>query len=165
SGPGRRLLATGWAEDKQIKYAKPALAMPKLSYDCDVEDEIMTKLKDCPGSVVATTKAQKSNFKLYTPYTATRQKALSEVIKQWWSPLADTGIADNKYLDNMADTPMEAYVNVRHRILTALVIILKIMSEKDASQMAYDHTTGVGCAVKDCDSKGNIQVQCGYVMN
>ncbi|EYC15894.1 hypothetical protein Y032_0035g3032 [Ancylostoma ceylanicum] len=31
--------------------------------------------------------------------------------------------------------------------------------------MAYAHTTGVGCAVKECDSKGNIQVQCGYVMD
>ncbi|EPB78481.1 SCP-like protein [Ancylostoma ceylanicum] len=138
----RRLLATGWAEDKKLKYAKPAAAMPELKYNCEVEDEIMGKLKDCPGAVATITKAQANNFKLFTPYTATRQEALSEVIKHWWSPLASTGIADNQYLDSMAGTDMETYVN-----------------------MAYAHTTGVGCAVKECDSKGNIQVQCGYVMD
>ncbi|EYC15892.1 hypothetical protein Y032_0035g3030 [Ancylostoma ceylanicum] len=74
----RRLLATGWAEDKKLKYAKPAAAMPELKYNCEVEDEIMGKLKDCPGAVATITKAQANNFKLFTPYTATRQEALSE---------------------------------------------------------------------------------------
>ncbi|RCN45864.1 SCP-like protein [Ancylostoma caninum] len=138
----RRLLATGWAKDKKITYAKPAVAMPELTYDCTVEDQIMNNLKTCPGSVVAAPNAQANNFKLFKPYDATRGEALSKVIEQWWSPLADTGIADNKYLDSMAGTPMEAYVN-----------------------MAYDQTIKVGCGVQECAPKGNIQVQCGYVMD
>ncbi|KAL6732172.1 hypothetical protein Aduo_002960 [Ancylostoma duodenale] len=33
------------------------------------------------------------------------------------------------------------------------------------ANMAYEHTTKVGCGVHVCQNTGNIEVQCGYVMN
>ncbi|RCN45865.1 SCP-like protein [Ancylostoma caninum] len=136
----RRLLASGWAKDKQLTYAKPATAMPKLEYDCDVEDKIMNTLKDCGGIAATPAGAQTNNFKLFTPYTSTREEALSKVIEDWWSYLEKTGMTDNKYDSNNAG--MVTFAN-----------------------MAYDQTTKVGCGVKVCQNTGNIEVQCGYVMN
>ncbi|KAL6732173.1 hypothetical protein Aduo_002961 [Ancylostoma duodenale] len=58
----RRLLASGWAKDKQLTYAEPAKAMPKFEYDCDVEDQIMTTLRTCGGTAAKPANAQANNF-------------------------------------------------------------------------------------------------------
>ncbi|RCN52287.1 SCP-like protein, partial [Ancylostoma caninum] len=140
--PKARLLATGWAKDKQIVYAKPAAAMPELTYDCDLEEEIMNGLIDCPGKPVTTRKSLANNFKLFKPYNSPVEDALQKVIKEWWSPLENIGIPDNKYHDSMEGTELGNYVN-----------------------MAFYQTRRVGCGVKVCNREGRIEVQCGYVMD
>ncbi|KAL6732462.1 hypothetical protein Aduo_003222 [Ancylostoma duodenale] len=138
----RRLLATGWAKDKQTVYAKTAAAMPELTYDCDLELEIMNGLIDCPGKPVATRKSLANNYKVFKPYNTPTEEALQKVIKEWWSPLENTGIPDNKYHDSMDGTELRNYVN-----------------------MAFYQTRKVGCGVKVCYKQGRIEVQCGYVMD
>ncbi|EPB69778.1 SCP-like protein [Ancylostoma ceylanicum] len=75
----RRLLATGWAKDKKIKYAKPASKMNALVYDKDLEDAAFTYVtanqNDCP------TKQEKDigeNFWSGT-YTLTEEEAMKEI--------------------------------------------------------------------------------------
>ncbi|KAL6729264.1 hypothetical protein Aduo_000337 [Ancylostoma duodenale] len=135
----RRLLASGWAKDGKLGYAKPAAAMIELKYDCDVEDEIMDDLKDCNPAAIASP----HNFKRYPKYDVSRENALKEVIKEWWSALAKTGVPDNIYLEaDMKGKPLGDYVN-----------------------MAYDKTTKVGCGVQTCKKTGETYVQCGYTVD
>ncbi|EYC06817.1 hypothetical protein Y032_0074g909 [Ancylostoma ceylanicum] len=138
----RRQLATGWAKDKQITYAKAAAAMPELTYDCDIEREIMDGLVDCPGKPVTTKKTYTHNYKAFKPYNSPVEEALQKVIEEWWSPLANKGNPDNKYHDSMEGKEMENYVNI-----------------------AYHHTRKIGCGIKVCNREGRIEVQCGYVMD
>ncbi|RCN35111.1 SCP-like protein [Ancylostoma caninum] len=132
----RGLLASGWAKDGKIGYAKPAAAMIQLKYDCDVENEIMDKFKDCKTATIA----QPSNFKQYPKFDVSRESALEAVIDEWWSALAKTGVPDNKYVEaEMKDKPLGDYVN-----------------------MAYDKTKKVGCGVQICQAIGKTYVQCAY---
>ncbi|KIH44475.1 hypothetical protein ANCDUO_25499 [Ancylostoma duodenale] len=135
----RRLLATGWAEDKKLGYAKWAASMPELAYDCDAELEIMKELTKCAGKEVANAKAQANNYKFYSEFNAPREEILQKAIDDWWSALANTGIADNTYRDSM-DPALKSYVN-----------------------MAYQGIQKVGCGVEVCKAQGRTEVQCGYV--
>ncbi|EPB66748.1 SCP-like protein [Ancylostoma ceylanicum] len=75
----RRQLAMGWAKDKQITYAKAAAAMPELTYDCDIEEEIMDGLVDCPGKPVTTKSTHTHNYKAFKPYNSPVDKALQKI--------------------------------------------------------------------------------------
>ncbi|EYC45058.1 hypothetical protein Y032_0440g1507 [Ancylostoma ceylanicum] len=75
----RRLLATGWAEDKKLGYAKWASSMPELEYSCESEDEIMKELKNCAGKEVANTKAQANNYKFIKEYETPDEQVLQKV--------------------------------------------------------------------------------------
>lgn len=104
----RRLLATGWAKDGQIGYAKPAAAMPELvrwfsvnfgnkfraickwgkttvinfqKYDCALEETILTTIKDC-GSKTAT--LSPNNAKILNKYDISREDALEQVQTLFW---------------------------------------------------------------------------------
>ncbi|KAL6729265.1 hypothetical protein Aduo_000338 [Ancylostoma duodenale] len=135
----RGLLASGWAKDGKIGYAKPAAAMIQLKYDCDVENKIMEKFKDCQTPTLT----QPFNFKQYSKFEESRESALKAVIDEWWSALAKTGVTDNKYVEaDMKDKPLGDYVN-----------------------MAYDKTTKVGCGVQTCKAIGRTFVQCAYTAN
>ncbi|KIH67255.1 hypothetical protein ANCDUO_02416 [Ancylostoma duodenale] len=104
----RGLLASGWAKDGKIGYAKPAAAMIQLKYDCDVENKIMEKFKDCQTPTLT----QPFNFKQYSKFEESRESALKAVIDEWWSALAKTGVPDNKYVEaDMKDKPLGDYVN------------------------------------------------------
>ncbi|EYC27310.1 hypothetical protein Y032_0009g643 [Ancylostoma ceylanicum] len=136
----RRLLATGWAEDGKIKYAKPAAAMPKLEYNCDVEKEIVDVTSVCDGNTAKLTKP--NNVAILNTLALTREEALKQAIEDWWSALKKTGVEDNKYSDSMEGQPLQKYVN-----------------------MAYDKTTALGCGVDICQKIGKTIVQCGYVVD
>ncbi|KAL6743316.1 hypothetical protein Aduo_016366 [Ancylostoma duodenale] len=133
----RRLLATGFAKDGQIGYAKPATRMTALTYDCTLEDKIMTGLSKCRNDAVATGSPQ--NFKAFSAFEDSRKDALQKVIAEWWKPIETTGIKDNLYRNSMAGTELENYVN-----------------------MANEETNSVGCGVQHCPEIGKVLVQCAY---
>ncbi|EPB66062.1 SCP-like protein [Ancylostoma ceylanicum] len=136
----RRLLATGWAEDGKIKYAKPAAAMPKLEYSCEMEEKIAPATNACDGKTAALT--EPNNVAILNTLALTREEALKQAIEDWWSALKKTGVEDNKYSDSMEGQPLQKYVN-----------------------MAYDKTTALGCGVDICQKIGKTIVQCGYVVD
>ncbi|EPB73739.1 hypothetical protein ANCCEY_07176 [Ancylostoma ceylanicum] len=105
----RRLLATGWAKDAKLGYAQPATAMPKLEYDCTVEETIMTKFETCDGNAATTNKAE--NFIAYDDFRSDREVVLSKVLADWWSPLENTGNPENKYTDANA-AALKSYIFV-----------------------------------------------------
>ncbi|EYB93391.1 hypothetical protein Y032_0183g959 [Ancylostoma ceylanicum] len=132
----RRLLATGWAKDAKLGYAQPATAMPKLEYDCTVEETIMTKFETCDGNAATTNKAE--NFIAYDDFRSDREVVLSKVLADWWSPLENTGNPENKYTDANA-AALKSYIF-----------------------MAHHETTKVGCGVQTCPRIGKTLVQCAY---
>ncbi|EYB93396.1 hypothetical protein Y032_0183g962 [Ancylostoma ceylanicum] len=147
----RRVLASGWAKDAKLTYAKPSQAMPALTqYDCDLEDTIMTHIKDCVGTAASTNKAK--NFIAFDDYKSPREDVLQKegfaydtglewllkVIQQWWSPLETLGNADNTYTQANEAT-LKTYIN-----------------------MAHHKATKVGCGVQTCPRLGKTLVQCAY---
>ncbi|KAL6744431.1 hypothetical protein Aduo_017366 [Ancylostoma duodenale] len=129
----RRLLASGWAKDAKLIYAKPSQAMPALTeYDCALEETIMTHLKDCAGTAATTNKAQ--NFIALNDYKSPRE----DVIEQWWSPLEKIGNEDNMYTQANQAT-LGTYINIAHH-----------------------KATKVGCGVQTCAKIGKTLVQCAY---
>ncbi|KAL6744507.1 hypothetical protein Aduo_017434 [Ancylostoma duodenale] len=133
----RRLLASGWAKDGKIMYAKPSKAMPALAYDCATEEKIMLHLKDCAGTPATTNIAE--NFQASGNFQNAREDILEEAIKQWWAPLETTGIEDNLYTSTVEGSALKTYV-----------------------PMAHHQTTKVGCGVHRCDKIGKTLVQCAY---
>ncbi|EPB67251.1 SCP-like protein [Ancylostoma ceylanicum] len=105
----RRRLASGWAKDAKLIYAKPSSAMPALlKYDCTLENTIMTALKTCVGTAAATNKAE--NFIAYGDYQSERADIFQKVVEQWWSPLADIGNENNLYSDSNP-AALKTYIN------------------------------------------------------
>ncbi|EYC43900.1 hypothetical protein Y032_0477g2171 [Ancylostoma ceylanicum] len=129
----RRLLASGWAKDGKIMYAKPSKAMPALVYDCAVEETIMLHLKDCAGTAATTNKAE--NFQSSGDFNFPSLQA----VQAWWAPLEATGIADNLYTSEVESSALKSYV-----------------------PMAHHETLKVGCGVQTCDKLGKTLVQCAY---
>ncbi|EPB73740.1 SCP-like protein [Ancylostoma ceylanicum] len=81
----RRVLASGWAKDAKLTYAKPSKAMPALTvmplrvyteYDCALEETIMTHIKDCAGTPATTNKAE--NFLAVDDYKSPREDVLQK---------------------------------------------------------------------------------------
>ncbi|RCN41723.1 SCP-like protein [Ancylostoma caninum] len=128
--------ASGWAKDAKLIYAKPSSAMPALTYDCGLENTIMTQLKDCAGTAATTNKAE--NFVAYGDYQSERADVFSKVVEQWWSPLADIGNENNLYSDSNP-AALKTYIN-----------------------MAHKSATSVGCGVQLCQKLGQTLVQCAY---
>ncbi|EPB65972.1 SCP-like protein [Ancylostoma ceylanicum] len=145
----RRLLASGWAKDKKIMYAKPSKAMPELTYDCDMEEKIMLHLKDCAGTQATTNVAE--NFQSSGDFKSPREDVLEKAsfvhmvkrqysaIQDWWSPLESIGIEDNLYTSEVESSALKSYVPMAHQL-----------------------TTKVGCGVQTCDKLGKTLVQCAY---
>ncbi|EYB93394.1 hypothetical protein Y032_0183g961 [Ancylostoma ceylanicum] len=129
----RRVLASGWAKDAKLTYAKPSKAMPALTeYDCALEETIMTHIKDCAGTPATTNKAE--NFLAVDDYKSPRE----DVIQQWWSPLETLGNEDNSYTQANEATH-KTYINIAHH-----------------------SATKVGCGVQTCPKLGKTLVQCAY---
>ncbi|RCN28760.1 SCP-like protein, partial [Ancylostoma caninum] len=133
----RRLLASGWAKDGKIMYAKPSNAMPALTYDCNMEEKIMVHLKDCAGTAATTNIAQ--NFKDSGDFQDPREDILEKAIQDWWAPLEATGIEDNLFTSTVEGSALKTYVPMAHHL-----------------------TTKVGCGVHRCDKIGKTLVQCAY---
>ncbi|RCN37248.1 hypothetical protein ANCCAN_16861 [Ancylostoma caninum] len=72
----RRLLATGWAKDKQIGYAKTAAKMPVLKYSCQLENAATTYTATCP---TATENANGAENFWDGSYLLSKEDAVKEV--------------------------------------------------------------------------------------
>ncbi|RCN49839.1 SCP-like protein, partial [Ancylostoma caninum] len=118
----RRLLATGWAKDKQITYAKPGVKMIELEYDKSLEDKAITEANKCPTKAAGG--AGESVW----------------AVKDWWAPVEETGFGSS--LEYTADTASSTL--------------------KYAANIAYEATTKIGCAVKNCPPQGVTVVDCHY---
>ncbi|KAL6744046.1 hypothetical protein Aduo_017022 [Ancylostoma duodenale] len=138
----RRILATGWAEDKKIMYAKPAKAMLELAYDKGLEDAakkyITNNNLNCPEKAenVALTG---ENFYMDNNFGLTNEEVIKKAVEQWWSPLKEKGFANDLQYDNIQDNDVKALANVVH-----------------------DKTTKMGCAARTCKPQGIIVVDCRY---
>ncbi|KAK6758890.1 hypothetical protein RB195_016241 [Necator americanus] len=139
--PGkRRLVATGWAADRKITYAKPAKTMMELTYDQALENAAiayLNKTDDCP-----TTPEDKNyvgeNFWIST-YSLPSEKTVEKAIGEWFSYLGNEGLGKN--LDYSS---------------------LKTDSAKKLGNVIHDKTEKIGCAFKACEKSGAIVIDCRY---
>ncbi|RCN29132.1 SCP-like protein [Ancylostoma caninum] len=136
----RRVLATGWAKDKIIHYAKPASEMNALVYEKDLEDKAYAHVvapARCPEASEGDTG---ENFWMSGDYKLSHVEAIEEAMKEWWGPLESTGLGDN--LEYTADRQQGTF--------------------KYLANVAHDKTTQIGCAVKTCLAQGITVVDCRY---
>ncbi|KAL6741918.1 hypothetical protein Aduo_015125 [Ancylostoma duodenale] len=139
----RRLLATGWAKDKKIKYAKQASQMNALVYNKDLEDKAFDYVNPNPVNTKSCPTKQESdigeNF-WKGDYTLTHVEAVKEAMKFWWVPLESTGLGNNlEYSADMQQSTLKYVANI-----------------------AYDQTKTIGCAVRTCAPQGITVVDCRY---
>ncbi|EYC26531.1 hypothetical protein Y032_0010g1207 [Ancylostoma ceylanicum] len=140
----RRLLATGWAEDKKIKYAKPATEMNALVYDKDLEDDAYNFINPNPNQTpnpCPTAPEGNIGESFWSGnYKVTNEEAVKEAMKVWWGPLESTGLGDNlEYTSDRDNGAFKYFANVAH-----------------------DQTKKVGCAVRTCNDQGITVVDCRY---
>ncbi|EYC35576.1 hypothetical protein Y032_1021g3415 [Ancylostoma ceylanicum] len=138
----RRLLATGWAEDNKITYAKPAKAMFELTYEKSLEEAankyITNNNGNCPEKA-ENADLTGENFYVDKNFQLTNEEVIQKAMQQWWSPLKMKGFGDNLQYDNIQDNDVKALANV-----------------------VYDQTTKMGCAARTCKPQGIIVVDCRY---
>ncbi|EYC13816.1 hypothetical protein Y032_0042g548 [Ancylostoma ceylanicum] len=137
----RRLLATGWAKDKQLTYAKPASKMIELEYDKALEDAAIAEADKC-GSTPTNGPEGESFWAASrgNSYEMPHLEAIQKAVEAWWAPVETTGFGDK--LEYTADTSTSPL--------------------KYAANIAYESTTKIGCAVKNCPAQGVTVVDCRY---
>ncbi|EYB92383.1 hypothetical protein Y032_0194g1415 [Ancylostoma ceylanicum] len=134
----RRLLATGWAVDKKIYYAKPAKTMNKLVYVKTLEDAALNYIS-CDKEVPENDPPVGESF-WKGSYELSHVDAMKEAMKEWWQPLEATGLGDElSYTNEMQQGPFKYFANIAH-----------------------DKTTEIGCAVKTCLKQGTTLIDCRY---
>ncbi|EYB98243.1 hypothetical protein Y032_0133g1793 [Ancylostoma ceylanicum] len=138
----RRLLASGWAKDKQIKYAKPAKTMNQLVYVKPLEDAALKYVSNCDRT------APENNFPAGESFwrgssgshKLTHVEAVQQAMKEWWGPLESTGLGDNlEYTAEMQGGTLKYVPNIIH-----------------------DKSTQIGCAAKTCTKQGITLIDCRY---
>ncbi|EYC35574.1 hypothetical protein Y032_1021g3415 [Ancylostoma ceylanicum] len=111
----RRLLATGWAEDNKITYAKPAKAMFELTYEKSLEEAankyITNNNGNCPEKA-ENADLTGENFYVDKNFQLTNEEVIQKAMQQWWSPLKMKGFGDNLQYDNIQDNDVKALANV-----------------------------------------------------
>ncbi|KAL6744484.1 hypothetical protein Aduo_017413 [Ancylostoma duodenale] len=136
----RRLLATGWAKDKQITYARPGVKMIELEYNKGLEDKAITNANKCPTTAAGGPGESVWVVSGGNNYEMPHLEAIGKAVKDWWAPVEATGFGKN--LEYTTDTENGAL--------------------KYAANMAYEATTQIGCAVKNCPPQGVTVVDCQY---
>ncbi|EPB69781.1 hypothetical protein ANCCEY_11122 [Ancylostoma ceylanicum] len=151
----RRLLATGWAVDKKIYYAKPAKTMNKLvmllslDYACSIMPGFQVYVKTLEDAALNYISCDKEVPENDPPvgesfwkgsYELSHVDAMKEAMKEWWQPLEATGLGDElSYTNEMQQGPFKYFANIAH-----------------------DKTTEIGCAVKTCLKQGTTLIDCRY---
>ncbi|RCN29752.1 hypothetical protein ANCCAN_24487 [Ancylostoma caninum] len=92
----RRLLATGWAKDKRIQYAKPAKAMNELVYVKPLEDAALNCVKNCENTAPENNSPVGESFwrGKSGSYKLSYVEAMEQAIKEWWRPIESTGLGN-----------------------------------------------------------------------
>ncbi|KAK6757759.1 hypothetical protein RB195_015526 [Necator americanus] len=134
----RRLVATGWAEDKKSKYAKPAKAMMQLQYDKALEEKAKKHANKCLTTPENAGYAGES-FWTSEKYSLSEEEAVKKAVEKWFSYLKNSGLGDDMGYES-----------------------LKKASGKQLANVIHDKTTSVGCYVKSCAKQGLIVVDCRY---
>ncbi|KAK6758889.1 hypothetical protein RB195_016240 [Necator americanus] len=136
----RRLVASGWAADKKITYAKPAKTMMELTYDQTLEDAAIAYLnktgENCP---TGPENKEGENFWSGTDLSLPAEKAIVEAVGEWFAYLGNEGLGDN--LDYSS---------------------LTTDSGKTLGNVIHDKTTKLGCAIKTCKKTGKMVIDCRY---
>ncbi|EYC30523.1 hypothetical protein Y032_0005g2695 [Ancylostoma ceylanicum] len=140
----RRVIATGWAEDKKAGYAPRAAKMNALAYECKTfGKDALDKITNCEWPVPAATGNRPQNtHKIDQDWEISGQNALETAITAWYKELEESeGIGENpEYTQQMADAgKLSNFVN-----------------------LAYEENTQVGCAFKNCPKQGYTLVACQY---
>ncbi|EPB79818.1 SCP-like protein [Ancylostoma ceylanicum] len=130
----RRLLATGWAEDKQIGYAKTAAKMPVLKYSCQLENDATTYTAKCTD---ATENADGAENFWSGNYQLSKEDAIKKAIEDWWSPLEKYGVGEQNVYEPGKN--IDSY-----------------------AKMAYEEVKEIGCGVTTCAKIGKVIVDCRY---
>ncbi|EPB67772.1 hypothetical protein ANCCEY_13140 [Ancylostoma ceylanicum] len=111
----KRLLATGWAEDNKITYAKPAKAMFELTYEKSLEEAankyITNNNGNCPEKA-ENADLTGENFYVDKNFQLTNEEVIQKAMQQWWSPLKMKGFGDNLQYDNIQDNDVKALANL-----------------------------------------------------
>ncbi|EPB76218.1 SCP-like protein [Ancylostoma ceylanicum] len=139
-----RLLATGWAKNKQTVYAPIAAKMKFVTYDEQaLGKEANNKSSDCRADIGSPSNGKAMNIEEIGDYNMPLQDALELAITKWWRQVETEGIpADLKYTDAMEGAgKITKFVN-----------------------MANENIERVGCAVTRCLPIGKIRVVCEYDM-
>ncbi|EYB86852.1 hypothetical protein Y032_0272g933 [Ancylostoma ceylanicum] len=137
-----RLLATGWAKNKQTVYAPIAAKMNFVTYDEQVlGQEANSKSSVCRAKIEEPTPGRAMNIEEIGNYNMPLQDALELAITTWWRQVETEGIpADLMYTGAMAsEGKITKFVN-----------------------MASENIDSVGCAVTRCKEIGKIRVVCEY---
>ncbi|KAL6733755.1 hypothetical protein Aduo_004376 [Ancylostoma duodenale] len=138
----RRLLATGWAKDKQIQYAKPAKAMNELVYVKPLEDAALNYVKNCDNTAPENDPPVGESFwrGKSGSYQLSHVEAMEQAMKEWWGPLESTGLGNMlEYTTETQNGPLKYFANIVH-----------------------DKTKQIGCAAKTCQKQGVTLVDCRY---
>ncbi|EPB74296.1 SCP-like protein [Ancylostoma ceylanicum] len=138
----RRLLASGWAKDKQIKYAKPAKTMNQLVYVKPLEDAALRHVSNCDQTAPENNSPAGESFWRGSSgsYKLTHVEAMQQAMKEWWEPLESTGLGNKlEYTTELQDGTLKYVANIVH-----------------------DKSTQIGCAAKTCAKQGITLVDCRY---
>ncbi|EYB86895.1 hypothetical protein Y032_0272g960 [Ancylostoma ceylanicum] len=112
----RRLLATGWARNKQTVYAPIAAKMKFVTYDEQgLGQEANNKSSDCRAKIGDPSPGRAMNIEEIGDYNMLLQDALEMAITKWWRQVETEGIpTDLKYTEAMANAgKITKFVNVR----------------------------------------------------
>ncbi|KIH58822.1 SCP-like protein [Ancylostoma duodenale] len=136
----RRLVATGWGEDKD-GYAPPAKSMLALKYVCkdqannDIATETKKLTEACPDTAPNPTGAHSLNHFYLKSLDYSREELLQMAIEEWANESMKVG-NDNMYHKG------QGFDNYAH--------------------MMHDEASEVTCAVKICQNTGKSAAICQY---
>ncbi|EYB86876.1 hypothetical protein Y032_0272g948 [Ancylostoma ceylanicum] len=140
SASPRRLLATGWAKNKQTVYAPIAAKMKFVTYDEQgLGKEANNKSSNCRADIEGPSNGKAMNVEEIGDYNMPLQDALELAITNWWRQIETEGIP----ADLMYTAEMES-------------------AGKITKFMANENIDSVGCAVTRCLPIGKIRVVCEY---
>ncbi|CAJ0588361.1 unnamed protein product, partial [Cylicocyclus nassatus] len=135
----RALVASGKAKDGLGGYAPQAAGMPKLTYDCEVERYAVAHAAKCQfkhSDKISRANTGENIYMRSPPYS--KAKAAEDASKAWFNELEKFGVGNNLTLDS-------ALFNrgVGHY-----------------TQMVWQKTKAIGCAVADCNAMSFVV--CNY---
>ncbi|CAJ0588254.1 unnamed protein product [Cylicocyclus nassatus] len=136
----RALVASGRAKDGLGGYAPPAAAMDKLRYDCEVEKIAAAHAAKCQYEhrTLEARKYTGENLFMQTPAFDSKVEAAEEASRWWFAELEEFGVGtDLIYGDALWGKGVGHY-----------------------TQMVWQTTTAIGCAVQNCGAK--TIVVCNY---